>query len=941
MKKRFLTLVLMALLLPWTAKSQTTLTVADGSTTNSYVPVYGLWADDYTRSQMIYPSTMLEELTGGTITSLTFFDTTGTQDWGAATFDVKLGEVTETSLSSYLTYTSTTVYSGSLTISNHQMTITFTTPYTYMGGNLMIEFYQLVEGTYHSVYFYGVSATGASASGYNSTSAASASFSQRNFLPKVEFTYTPGSGDFCYSVRNLNLSDITADGCTLTWIDTLNSGASYSIYNMADTSIIGTTTSTTYTVTGLNSNTAYQLGVVADCGSGTVSSYKTVSFRTACSGYTNVPYAEDFENYSTGATPNCWMQVATGTNNSVTFPSVYNYASNTHNGDGYFEFESSSSSADTEIVALPEMANISDLRLAMWVSSTSSYPCSLEVGVLEADGSFTRVDSLALITFSGTSGWKNNYHEYITYFNNYGGTGDRIALRAIRTGSGQYTLFVDDLTVTMAGAPEILSMPARLSTDINTDLVISAVVGGELSSATYSWTSTMADAGNATMVPADTALTINYTAAGTDTVTLIVSNSLGEDTAYTIVNARDLSPITTLPYSTGFEENEDVNWIFINDTNAWVIDTAANNTPEGSKSMYISNDNGATNDYVKNIACNSYAIRYFQFNETGEYALSFDWRCMGEVSGAYIYDYLTAYLAPASADLFSGTISRTDWEDLTGKLAGQNSWQNAGTTFTITTPGTYPIVFYWRNDFSSGSAPAAAVDNIVVNSLSCSSVASITLDSINSNEMTFHWSPVGTESAWHVVVGNLIDVDVYDTTYTATELSANTQYDIAVYAVCGADDTSFATTASYRTTCGAEVFPWNENFDATVSSNPCWGGANTLASTILAGDTLNMGGITGWYYQSSMSNGVEAGHYLVNIYGSNCKYWMVTPEIDLTEAIAPMLSFDAAFTTYSGASAATGFESNNTQAFMVIISTDGGLTWLDTNATKWQNAGRS
>ena len=47
--KKFLRFVLLAaLLVPLGARAQS-LTVADGTATNAYIPVYGLWADDYTR----------------------------------------------------------------------------------------------------------------------------------------------------------------------------------------------------------------------------------------------------------------------------------------------------------------------------------------------------------------------------------------------------------------------------------------------------------------------------------------------------------------------------------------------------------------------------------------------------------------------------------------------------------------------------------------------------------------------------------------------------------------------------------------------------------------------------------------------------------------------------------------------------------------------------
>ena len=433
---------LVAMALPWNASAQLTTVVADGTTTNTYIPIYGLWADDYTRSQFIYPASMLEDLTAGSqITSLTFYSSTASQNWGAATFDVKLGEVTETTLSSYLTYTATTVYSGAITISNNLMTITFTNPYIYQGGNLMVEFFQTTEGTYHGEPFYGVSANGASASGYNSSNAASASFNQRNFLAKVQIEYTPGSGDICYRVRNLAATAITSDGCTLTWSDTLNTGASYTIYNMADTSVLGTSAGDSYTVSGLNSNTPYTLAVVADCGTGTPSTYATIAVRTACGGYTAVPYVEGFEDYTTsGNNPNCWMQIATGSSGSGTFPSVYNYSSNARNGSVYYEFESTNGA--TEIAALPAMANISSLAFTFY-ASVQNQNFVFEVGVLD-DTTFEVVDTITLTT---STNWHNGYNPYTVYFANYTGVGDRIAMRVTAAPGTSYTLMLDDFTV--------------------------------------------------------------------------------------------------------------------------------------------------------------------------------------------------------------------------------------------------------------------------------------------------------------------------------------------------------------------------------------------------------------------------------------------------------------------------------------------------------------
>ena len=248
----------------------------------------------------------------------------------------------------------------------------------------------------------------------------------------------------CPRPTSVSAGNVTADGADITVMGL--DGATFRIYWTAgNTTDSAEFTGSTYTLTGLSSNTLYSVVAVSVCDDGSITNSVSTSFRTLCGGYADIPYTEDFEGYSTGDMPFCWLRTSTGTSGSGIFPSVYNYSSNTRNGDGYFEFESAAG-GQAEIAALPAMQNISGLKLIFWASASSSYPCTLEAGVLEDDSTFTVVDTIDLVTFSGTSGWKQNYHEYTVYYADYTGSGERMALRAANT-SGQYTLFVDDLSV--------------------------------------------------------------------------------------------------------------------------------------------------------------------------------------------------------------------------------------------------------------------------------------------------------------------------------------------------------------------------------------------------------------------------------------------------------------------------------------------------------------
>ena len=198
MKKKVFSLMMTLLLAVTSIVRAQELTVHDGTTTNSYVPFYGLWVDDFTRSELVYPAAELSSMNGGDINSLSFYKSSNsTSSWGAASFQVYLKEVTNTTLNDYIGMTgATVVYEGSIDAEGgeRQVTINFTTPYHYNGGNLLVGIYQTVEGSYSSAYWYGESVTGASASGYNGSSAANATFNQRDFLPKTTFTYGGGGG---------------------------------------------------------------------------------------------------------------------------------------------------------------------------------------------------------------------------------------------------------------------------------------------------------------------------------------------------------------------------------------------------------------------------------------------------------------------------------------------------------------------------------------------------------------------------------------------------------------------------------------------------------------------------------------------------------------------------------------------------------------------------
>ena len=285
MQKFLRIMMLAALMLPFASKAQT-LTVHDGTATNSYVPVYGFYADAYLRCQIVYPAADLSSMSGS-ITGMTFYLSTPAEVVWTGTWEVKLSEVSYTSISAFDNGDATTVYTGTLDGTGETMEIVFTTPYAYNGGNLLVEVSQTTIGNYKSSAFYGETVTGASVQGYSYSSLSAVTATQRNFIPKTTFSYESGEIS-CYPVRGLTAVDslTTSTSVTLNWLDTINEGASYSILRTSatDTAWVavpaGDTTFYSYTFNGLTNNTTYNFAVRTICSATDSSNLANRSVRT-------------------------------------------------------------------------------------------------------------------------------------------------------------------------------------------------------------------------------------------------------------------------------------------------------------------------------------------------------------------------------------------------------------------------------------------------------------------------------------------------------------------------------------------------------------------------------------------------------------------------------------------------------------------------------------
>ncbi|MGY6562564.1 MAG: T9SS type A sorting domain-containing protein [Luteibaculaceae bacterium] len=181
----------------------------------------------------------------------------------------------------------------------------------------------------------------------------------------------------------------------------------------------------------------------------------------------------------------------------------------------------------------------------------------------------------------------------------------------------------------------------------------------------------------------------------------------------------DLVHNLSTPYFEDFE-GACVPWQRFNGTavNQWHV--GDDESFEGDKSMYISNDNGANNFY--NITSFS-VVHFFKDFEVPEglteIFVTFRWKNQGQTTQDIMRVYTTPvnYLPPnITTGFLPGNLTAQGirWLNLQS-LAQQNEWQ----TFTVQLPQdfegtTFRLLFSWRNDATLGEQPPAAVDNISV-----------------------------------------------------------------------------------------------------------------------------------------------------------------------------------------------------------------------------------
>lgn len=850
--------VLMALFaLPFASNAQTSWTVADSTAVHATVPLdfYNCDGSGVREAQMLYPASLLTSMNGSTLGSITFYhqNATASKTLTASTWYILIGETTETDLSSgFSTVALDTVYAGNLVVTSGVFSFDFTTPYTYNGGNLIVEI--LTTGATGN--WFGSSNQGCY--GMDSIGSTYSSMSTPNytsFLPKTTFTEAPT----CFPVINLAATSVTSTGLTLTWSDDVNSSATYTIYNMADTTVVASAISgTTYTISNLDANTLYTYGVAADCGGGDVASIATLSVRTSCATYT-APYTWDFEDMPTNAAPLCWNKVGTGSAN------VLSSTSNTHGGSNYLRFSGSTSN----LVVLPEFSDdISDLQIRFWTrpeSYTNTSCGTFSVGyVTDANDASTFVE-MANYTYSDFSA----YTEKTVYFTN-APMGARMAMRH-NAGSSSWYWYVDDVTV--EAVPNCVPVSGLTVSDITTTDATLNWIGNANGYTIYDMSDT-----SVYQYTTDTTVTLYALDPMTAYTFGVAANCGSDESSIVTISFNTACTAVTLPFTEDFEATSGTVACWSTDgPGNWVIATGDYSASTGSYS-------GSTNAKI-------------QHSSTGNVtklitpALDLD----GANGAQLVFAHIQRAWSGDQDELrvYYRTSDTTAWNMVAEYTNEISSWTVDNVMLPATT---YQVAFEMTDGYGYG----VAIDSVVLNPFTgdyCAPVTALAVDSVSTTNVYLSW----TSDATNFTVLDMADGSVVATSTTTTAtvsgLTAGTAYTFGVVVDCGSsvsDTVTIATMTECENTCQITIAATDgygdgwDNSTLTISQNGVIMGTINMAGQGVSDtpifDTFQVTVCSGMPITFSWTSGSnyddEAGFDIID--GGNAVAYTVTDASTLT-----------------------------------------------------------
>ena len=817
-------------------------TIGNGNTTNSYLPSYSTYKNGY--SQQIF---LASEMNGpSVITSVSFEMTAVGQQ---RNFKIYLMHTTQSTASAWIPANNAQLcFQGAHNFVVGWNTFNFTTPFQYNGTDNLVLIVIDENSTWTSGNSFTVHTVPSNTSHlwysdsytYSITSApnsGSSEYSTTTYRNNVKFGGQCDNTVTCIA-PNMIVTSVDQTSATVMWAPG-NMESSWNLEYKASSDTTWTTvpgvTGSTYTITGLNAATHYDVRMQSDCGGGDVSTWVSTTFITDCGDITTLPYTENFDTYGTGesAYPLCWSKINTYSSNRP-----YINATN-YNGVGSLYFYAGTSGTYNIAVTPPFDANINITGLQAVFMYRALYASDrLIVGVMSnpSDAStFVSVDTIYPEPTAST------WAERTVYFNNYTGNGNYIAFKNDYTTTSSYA-YIDNLEIDV-----IPTCPKPASLNATAVTTTSITLGWNDPASASSWNIEYGLAGftqgTGTVVVANTnPYTITGLTANTNYTFYVQSDCGGGDLSNfsAAYSARtDCDVTSTLPYTENFDTYGTGESAY---PNCWrKINTYSSIRPYVSPTSYAGGGS-----------------LYFYAGTSGTYNIAVAPELDASINISDLQAVFMYRATYASDRLIVGVMSNPmDAStfvpvETISPASTASTWVEKTVYFNNYTGNGHYIAF--KNEYTT-TYSYAYIDNLVIDvAPTCPKPHSLTCSSLTDNTATFTWTESGTATAWEIeygpagfVHGNGTTVQVTTNPYTVTGLTASTTYDFYVRAICSATDQSVwegpvsVTPGSYNmlvtgsntiTTCNMVIYDdggpngdYSMNCNSTLTINPATPGA--------------------------------------------------------------------------------------------------------------------
>ena len=693
----------------------------------------------------------------------------------------------------------------------------------------------------------------------------------------------------------------TAGGTETSWIVYYKTAAATDY-----TAITGVTTNP-YTLNGLTSATNYIFKVKADCSASDTSVVSaTKTFTTACDIVNVFPYVENFE---ATTLPTCWSETRTPSSSYGWESYATGYENRGLRFESYYN-----ASGNVSILKSPAL-NITSLTTAQaefwWKNPTGG---NFKV-VLSTDGGATFPNTL-VNNLTGQTNWTLQTIDLTSYI----AAGSNVVIGFEGTsnwGSGDAYVYLDKLTI--GAIPTCLTPTVLTATGITT------------TTADLTWTSTAPNfkiryrtigATNWTFVTSSTpSVSLNgLNSASNYEVQVMAICSATDSSAWTgSANFQTLCSAFNVPIVQNFDAVTTpvlpICWNkIVTSTSTYAsveTTTGSTQTAPNNVVLYNSNDVAATLILASPEvapALNTLRVKFNVYGSNADDVLSVG--TMTDPLNAATY-----------TELQSLTITGTETNytvDLSA-YAGADKY----IAFKHGLGGTYISIYL--DDVKIETIPSCFEPTAVIASNATVNSADIAWTSTAPN-FKIRYRTVGATD-WTITTATA-------SPKTLNGLTHSSNYEAQVMAVCTATDSSeWSNLVNFATLCDVFTVPFLQDFNVLPFAPNCWSmSKDTLNSTIdLSGTTSS------WISDNylNVDNGQLAAR--LNIYGTSADSWLITPQINLGTG-ANQLEFDLAATEYGEETVPVGTRLDD--KFAVVISTDGGTTWSQTNVLRqWDNSG--